>query len=93
MRRSCCTSNQFVLLHTAHTCLLLSNFQQISCSDPTGQHSHIQASRCPVWALQLLLYIYIHTVHESREEGKAIQNVLERNTGAALELAFSYLHT
>ena len=31
MMRSCCTSNQFVLLHTAHSCLLLSKFQQISC--------------------------------------------------------------
>ena len=28
-----------------------SNFQKICCSAHTGQHSHMQASCCPVWAL------------------------------------------
>ena len=40
-------SNQFVLLHTVHTCLLLRKFQQNSCSAQPGQHSHMQASCCP----------------------------------------------
>ena len=37
-----------------HTCRLLRNVQQICCSAQTGQHSRLQHSCCPVWALQLL---------------------------------------
>ena len=38
------------------TCRLLRNVQQICCSAQTGQHSRLQRSCCPVWALQ-----HIHT--------------------------------
>ena len=30
------------------------------CSAPTGKHSHMQASCCPVWALQLLYTMYMY---------------------------------
>ena len=36
------------------------DIQQIYCSIPTGQHSPLQGSCCPVWALQHI-HIYIHT--------------------------------
>ena len=36
------------------------DIQQIYCSIPTGQHSPLQRSCCPVWALQHI-HIYIHT--------------------------------
>ena len=32
------------------------------CSAPTGKHSHMQASYCPVWALQLLYTMYIYSL-------------------------------
>ena len=35
-----------------HTCQSLRNVQQICCSAQTGQHSRLQCSCCPVWALQ-----------------------------------------
>ena len=38
-----------------HTCRLLRNVQQICCSAQTGQHSLLQRSCCPVWALQHIL--------------------------------------
>ena len=37
-----------------HTCLLLSNFQQNSCSSKPSQHSRLQRSCCAGFALQLL---------------------------------------
>ena len=43
-----------------HTCRLLRNVQQICCSAQTGQHSRLQRSCCPVWALQHI-HTYIHT--------------------------------
>ena len=45
----------FVLLHTAHTCLLLSNFQQISCSAPIYRgFAHACLILSCLGALQLL---------------------------------------
>ena len=38
-----------------HTCRSLRNVQQICCSAQTGQHSRLQHSCCPVWALQHIL--------------------------------------
>ena len=46
-------------LRTMHTCRLLRNVQQICCSAQTGQHSRLQRSCCPVWALQ---HIYINSL-------------------------------
>ena len=50
-----------------HTCRLLRNVQQICCSAQTGQHSRLQRSCCPVWALQhihagTVLYVYTYTM-------------------------------
>ena len=42
-------------VHTHH---LPRDIQQICCSTQTGQHSPLQGSCCPVWALQ---HIYTHT--------------------------------
>ena len=52
MKHSCCTSNQFCI--TSYSSYIRVFCQQISCSEPRGQYSHLQASCCPVWALQLL---------------------------------------
>ena len=45
--------------YPVHTCHLPIDIQQIYCRAQTGQHSHLQRSCCPVWALQ---HIYIVTV-------------------------------
>ena len=51
---------------TAHTYLLLSSFQQISCSAQRGQHSHMQASclssLCTATTMYIVcMYIHVHT--------------------------------
>ena len=45
----------YTILHVqarVHTCHLPRDIQQICCSTQTGQHSPLQGSCCPVWALQ-----------------------------------------
>ena len=44
--------------YPVHTCHLPIDIQKIYCSAQTGQHSHLQRSCCPVWALQ---HIYTST--------------------------------
>ena len=47
-------SNGHYVFIRVHTCLLLSNFKQISCSVKPSQHSRLQRSCCAGFALQLL---------------------------------------
>ena len=46
-----------------HTCLLLSNFQHISCSMKPSQHSRLQRSCC-VQASRCNYYLHMHAVYE-----------------------------
>ena len=47
-----------------HTCRLLRNVQQICCSAQTRQHSRLQRSCCPVWALQhIYSAVSLHIIH------------------------------
>ena len=55
-----------------HTCHLLRDIPQICCSTQTGQHSPLQSSYCPVWALQHYTYnptcaSRVHTCHLPRD--------------------------
>ena len=43
-----------------NTCRLPRDIQQICCSTQTWQHSPLQGSCCPVWALQHTLRIYMY---------------------------------
>ena len=57
--------------YPVHTCHLPIDIQQIYCSAQTGQHSRLQCSCCPVWALQhictciLYMYKYMYSVNRS----------------------------
>ena len=67
--------------YPVHTCHLPIDIQQIYCSAQTGQHSHLQRSCCPVWALQ-----HIYTA-------RAQSYSLLTQTCIQLKCIYIHLHT